>query len=57
MMIGPFTEDNIETMMLIVMVLTIIIFFCMLMKYVCTYRTSTREMVAEQINLSNLRSE
>ena len=57
MMIGPFTEDNIETMMLIVMMLTIMILFCMLMKYVCTYRTSTREMVAEQINLSNLRSE
>ena len=56
-MIGPFTEDNIETMILIVMVLTIMIFFCMLMKYVCTYRTSAREMVAEQINLSNLRSE
>ena len=56
-MIGPFTEDNIEVMILTVMVLTIMIILCMLMKYFCRYRASTREMMAEEVNLNNLRSE
>ena len=56
-MIGPFTEDNIEMMILTVMVLTILIIFCILIKYFCRYKISTREMITEEVSLNNLRSE
>ena len=53
-MIGPFTEDNIEMMIRIVMAMTIIIVLCIPIKYFCRYRVSVRDMTANEINLQDL---
>ena len=54
-MSGPFTEDNLEAMIRVVMVMAIVIVLCIPIKYFCRYRHSRNEMTTEEISLQDLR--
>ena len=53
-MIGPFTEDNIEMMIRIVMAMMIITILCIPIKYFCRYRAPVSDITTDEINLQDL---